>query len=440
VWFSASWCDTLISHERVALIGLAPGKARRHDAEQSLEELGGLVLAAGGRPSLRMVQERPRPDPATFIGHGKLEELAAACDEQRIDLVVCDHELTPTQGRHLEGALHLRVIDRTQLILDIFAKRARTREGQSQVELAQLQYLLPRLAGHGAELSRLGGGIGTRGPGETKLETDRRRIRRRISAISAGIQAIRDRRARLRERRQRLDVPTAALVGYTNAGKTTLFNLLTGEGAEASDALFVTLDPLLRKVRLPDQRELLLSDTVGFIDRLPHTLVAAFRGTLEEVRDAAVLLHVIDASAEDRDRRIAAVRSVLKDVGADEVPCIDVYNKADKIGADERRRLAAAHPDAEVVSALRGQGRDALLARVVDTLGLGTSRVTLRCDPDSEAGRRGMNWVYRHGRVLRHVNRAGRAHIEADVPRREFAAFCRKMSGAPRAALVMGSA
>ena len=387
-----------------------------------------------------MIQERPQPDPATFLGRGKLQELAAACDEQRVDLVVCDHELSPTQVRHLEEALRLRVIDRTQLILDIFAKRARTREGQSQVELAQLQYLLPRLAGHGTELSRLGGGIGTRGPGETKLETDRRRIRRRIATISAGIQAVRERRARLRERRQRSEVPTAALVGYTNAGKTTLFNLLTGEGAEASDALFVTLDPLLRKVKLPDQRELLVSDTVGFIDRLPHTLVAAFRGTLEEVRDADVLLHVIDASAEDRDRRVAAVRTVLKEVGADGVPCIDVFNKADKLGAEERRRLAAASPDAAVTSALRGQGRSELLERVVGALGLDTSRVTLRCDPDSEAGRRGMTWVYRHGRVVRHVNRAGRAHIEADVPRREFAAFCRRMSAAPRTSLSMSSA
>jgi GTPase len=386
-----------------------------------------------------MIQERPQPDPATFVGRGKLEELAAACDEQRIDLVVCDHELTPTQVRHLEAALHLRVIDRTQLILDIFAKRARTREGQSQVELAQLQYLLPRLTGHGTELSRLGGGIGTRGPGETKLETDRRRIRRRIATIAAGIQAIRDRRARLRERRQKSDVPTVALVGYTNAGKTTLFNLLTGEGAEASDALFVTLDPLLRRVRLPDRREVLVSDTVGFIDRLPHTLVAAFRGTLEEVREADVLLHVIDASAEDRDRRASAVRAVLKEVGADEVPSLDVYNKADKLAAEERRRLAAAHPDAVVISALRGQGLDDLLGRAVQALGLDTSRVTLRCDPDSEAGRRGMAWVYRHGRVVRHVNRAGRAHIEADVPRREFAAFRQRMSDAPRAALSMSA-
>jgi GTP-binding protein HflX len=385
-----------------------------------------------------MIQERPQPDPATFVGRGKLQELSLSCDEQHIDLVVVDHELTPTQLRHLEEALGRRVIDRTQLILDIFAKRARTREGQSQVELAQLQYVLPRLTGRGVELSRLGGGIGTRGPGETKLETDRRRIRLRIATISASIDAVRKRRTRLRERRQKSAVPTVALVGYTNAGKTTLFNLLTRGAAEVSDALFVTLDPLVRKIRLPDQRELLLSDTVGFIDRLPHALVAAFRATLEEVGQADVLLHVIDASAEGRARRMAAVHAVLEEVGAAEVPCIDVYNKADRLDDDERTRLEQAGGDAVVISALHAQGQQALLDLVTGRLGLDTSRVTLRLDPDTEAGRRGMAWVYRHGRVVSHTNRRGRAYIEAEVSRREFSAFRQLVAGVPRSALSMG--
>ena len=236
------------------------------------------------------------PIPATFLGSGKVTALAASCDELGADVVIFDNELSPAQLRNLEAALDRKVVDRTQLILDIFARRARTREGKLQVELAQLKYLLPRLVGSSAALSRLGGGIGTRGPGETKLETDRRRIRHRISVLSKEIDVVRRRRAQLRERRQKGDVPTVALVGYTNAGKTTLFNALTGDQAVASDALFVTLDPLVRKVRLPDRRELLVSDTVGFIDRLPHSLVAAFRATLEEV--AAV------GSARPRHRRV----------------------------------------------------------------------------------------------------------------------------------------
>ena len=260
------------------------------------------------------------PDPATFLGSGKVLNLAAACAEVDADIVIFDNELSPAQLRNLEEALDRKVLDRTQLILDIFASRARTREGKLQVELAQLKYVMPRLAGSGTALSRLGGGIGTRGPGETKLETDRRRIRYRISMLSKDIEAVRTRRGQLRERRQKAAVPTVALVGYTNAGKTTLFNLLTGDSAVASDALFVTLDPLVRKVKLPDRRELLVSDTVGFIERLPTSLVAAFRATLEEVAAADLLLHVIDASSVDRDRHIAAVRSVLAEVGAERVP------------------------------------------------------------------------------------------------------------------------
>src|ERR687895_492896 len=297
--------------ERAALVGLVTGSARRIDAEQSLDELAGLADAAGAEVVMRVLQERPKPDPATFIGSGKVASLAAACAEADADLIIFDNELTRAQLRQLEEALERKVVDRTQLILDIFARRARTREGKWQVELAQLKYLLPRLVGANAALSRLGGGIGTRGPGETKLETDRRRIRHRISMLSKEIDGVRRRRSQLRERRQKAAVPTVALVGYTNAGKTTLFNALTGDSAVASNALFVTLDPLVRKVRLPDRRELLVSDTVGFVERLPHSLVAAFRATLEEVAAADLLVNVIDASSADRERHMAAVRTVL---------------------------------------------------------------------------------------------------------------------------------
>src|SRR5262245_37682285 len=252
--------------ERAALVGLVAGRARRLEAERSLDELAGLAEAAGADVVLRVLQERPTPDPATFLGAGKIEMLAASAAETDTDLVIFDNELTPAQLRQIEEEVGRKIVDRTQLILDIFARRARTREGKLQVELAQLKYLLPRLVGVGAALSRLGGGIGTRGPGETKLETDRRRIRTRIHTLTQGIEDVRRRRAQLRERRHKGAVPTVALVGYTNAGKTTLFNRLAHADAVASDALFVTLDPLVRRVKLQDQRELLISDTVGFID------------------------------------------------------------------------------------------------------------------------------------------------------------------------------
>src|SRR5688500_4495759 len=347
--------------ERAALVGLRTGSARRVDADQSLDELAGLADAAGAAVVLRMLQERQKPDSATFIGSGKVASLAAACAEADVDVVIFDNELTPAQLGQLGDRLDRKVIDRTQLILDIFARRAKTREGKWQVELAQLKYLLPRLAGSGTALSRLGGGIGTRGPGETKLETDRRRIRQRIQQISAAIDEVRRRRAQLRERRQKQSIPTVSLVGYTNAGKTTLFNLLTRETAEANDALFVTLDPLVRRVRLPDRRELLVSDTVGFIERLPHTLVAAFRATLEEVSEADLVLHVIDAASPEREGHVAAVRAVLDEVGATDVELVEVYNKCDLLTADERRRLQIADASALCVSALTREGLDNLL-------------------------------------------------------------------------------
>ncbi len=406
------------ARERAALVGLALRRSKKLEAERSLEELAGLADAAGADVVLKMIQERPTPDPATFIGSGKLDDLARECDRVGADLVIFDNELSPAQLRHIEARVERKVIDRTQLILDIFARRARTREGKWQVELAQLKYLLPRLAGSGTALSRLGGGIGTRGPGETKLETDRRRIRQRIHAISEEIDSIRQRRHHLRARRQKASVPMVALVGYTNAGKTTLFNLLTRESADASDALFVTLDPLVRQVSLPDNRKLLLSDTVGFIDRLPHTLVAAFRATLEQVAEADLVLHVIDASSPDRDRHIAAVGRVLEEVGAANVATMDVFNKCDVVEPGEVDRLRRIHPDALCISALKNRGRKDMIDAIAEKLELDTRRVTLEFDEDSAEDRERIARVYRHAKVLSHVTSGGRVAIEADVPRR----------------------
>ena len=407
-----------MKRERAALVGLFKDSPRQFDPEHSLDELAGLASAAGADTGLRVLQERAKPDPATFLGSGKVKMLATACDEASIDLVIFDNELSPAQLRNLEQALDRKVVDRTQLILDIFARRARTREGKLQVELAQLKYLMPRLVGSAAALSRLGGGIGTRGPGETKLETDRRRIRHRISILTKEIEQVSRRRSQLRERRHKGSAPTVALVGYTNAGKTTLFNRLTGDEAVVSDALFVTLDPLVRKVRLPDRRELLVSDTVGFIDRLPHSLVAAFRATLEEVAGADLLLHVIDASSADRERHMAAVQAVLVEVKADRVPRLEVFNKIDQLDAAERDRLAALYPGALTVSALSGDGRDELVAGLESRLALDTVTVTLEFDPADADDRSQIAHLYRIGRVARHVAVDGRVTIEAEVPRR----------------------
>jgi GTP-binding protein HflX len=321
-----------------------------------------------------VLQRRPHPDPATLIGSGKVEEIAGIAASIGADLVLFDHDLSPTQLRNLERLLPCRVLDRTQLILDIFARHARTREGQLQVELAQLQYLLPRLAGRGKSMSQLGGGIGTRGPGETQLETDRRKIQRRIDQVKLDLESVRTVRKQQRQRREALPVPTVALVGYTNAGKSTLFNTLTGAQVLQSSRMFATLDPKLRAIELPSRRKVLLSDTVGFIRNLPHTLVTSFRATLEEVGQAEVLLHVRDTSSTYGEEQKAQVEKVLGELEVLAKPRIEVLNKIDRLDAAEREALLARNeslPKSEsavALSALTGEGSEALLRAIDEAL------------------------------------------------------------------------
>ena len=335
-------------------------------SEESLAEFRDLVASAGGEVAAELMQRRPRPDPATLVGQGKVEEIAAVAASTASDLVLFDHDLSPTQLRNLEAALPCRVLDRTQLILDIFARHARTREGQLQVELAQLQYLLPRLTGRGKAMSQLGGGIGTRGPGETQLETDRRRIQRRIDHLKSELESVRRTRRQQRQRREAVPVPTVALVGYTNAGKSTLFNCLTGAQVFSSSKMFATLDPKLRAIELPSRRKVLVSDTVGFIRNLPHTLVTSFRATLEEVEQAEVLLHVRDAASTYGAEQRTQVEKVLAELEVLDKPRIEVLNKIDLLPEHEREGLASRGGVA--VSALTGEGIDGLLQAIDQAL------------------------------------------------------------------------
>ena len=336
------------------------------DFEASLAEFEELARSAGAEVAATVVQRRARPDPATLVGHGKLDEIEAVVASTGADLVLFDHDLTPSQLRNLEARLPCRVIDRTQLILDIFARHARTREGQLQVELAQLEYQLPRLAGRGKAMSQLGGGIGTRGPGETQLETDRRKINLRIDHVKEQLEAVRRIRRQQRQRREAVPVPVVALVGYTNAGKSTLFNALTEAGVLESARMFATLDPKLKQLQLPSRRKILLSDTVGFIRNLPHTLVSSFRATLEEVERAEVLLHLRDASSPMMDEQKVQVEKVLGELEVRGKPVIEVLNKIDLLPELERARLGSGANGGTVVavSALTKMGLDQLLAAI----------------------------------------------------------------------------
>jgi len=401
--------------ERAVLAGVhGTGGAQGELRDPEMEELRRLAESAGAEVVGTLVQHRGRPTPATFLGKGKVEELRALCDEVSADLAVADHELTPVQQRNLERSLDLKVIDRTALVLDIFARRAQTHEGRLQVELAQMTYLLPRLTGRGTMLSRLGGGIGTRGPGETKLEVDRRRIRRRITDLRREIGEIRKHRSLQRKARREAQFPTAALVGYTNAGKSTLLNALTGAGVFVEDKLFATLDPTIRKVDLPNGRPVLLIDTVGFITRLPTELVAAFRATLEEVTEADLLVHVVDGSHPDWRAQMRSVERVLRDLGAADKPMVIALNKTDCLAPADLRARMAEVGQGVAISALHSVGLINLLRTIGQRLPTGLVRVRLTV-PYARAG--ALAQIFAQGRVLKQDYRPDGVRVLAELPR-----------------------
>mgnify|MGYP001025305002 CR=1 FL=1 len=389
--------ETQEKKQRALLIGADYGK---YDAEVSLDELEELAETAGAEVVGKMLQKLPTVNNATYIGKGKLQEVKEFISLHEIDLLVVDDELSGAQIRNIEEYTGVDVIDRTMLILDIFAQRARSNEGKLQVELAQQKYLLPRLLGMGKVLSRLGGGIGTRGPGETKLESDRRHIRRRIESLEQELRGLEERRARMRERRQKNDLLTVAIVGYTNVGKSTLLNLLTDAGVLAKNQLFATLDPTAREISLPDGQTAILVDTVGLLRRLPHQLIQAFKSTLEEAANADLILNVCDISSDTVDEQLEVTQDLLNELGCGEIPTITVYNKADLLSKDlEQPR----NPRAVLISAKENRGVDQLLEMMAEVLSSSICRLTL-CIP------------YAEGPLLDRIRRQGKIFSEEYLP------------------------
>lgn len=400
--------------EKAILVGVEWESGRKL-ITPDLAELGALAESAGAHVVDRVIQRRDKPDPATFVGQGKVQEIAAIFKEKSADLVIFDDELSAAQQRNLEEQIQGKILDRTALILDIFASRARTNEAKLQVEVAQLQYTLPRLGGQGKVLSRLGGGIGTRGPGESQLETDRRRIRHRLAVLADQLREIRRGRDLQRRPRQRAGRLTIALVGYTNAGKSTLFNLLTGAEVERANLLFCTLDPTIRLITLPNHQEVFLSDTVGFIRKLPHDLVEAFKSTLEEAAQADLLLHVLDGSHPQAEVQYDAVLAVLKELNVVDKPMITVINKIDQITNEFTiTRLLTGNTPRVTISALTGQGIHGLLQQIMDALAA-QIRTTAFLIPFSQS--RALAMVHEKGRVLKEEYQPDGVYVEAEIDR-----------------------
>lgn len=397
---------------RVLLISVDSGE---YDAEASLEELFELVKSAGAEPELSVMQKLDRPESATYLGSGKLKEIAQICDEREIDIIVADSELSPTQIKNIEHETDVRVIDRTTLILDIFAQRARSKEGKLQVELAQLKYMLPRLTGKGIEMSRLGGGIGTRGPGETKLETDKRHIRRRMETLKDELAEVEKHRQMLRKRRKKDGVVTCAIVGYTNAGKSTLMNYLTNAGVLAQDKLFATLDPTSRALKLPSGVTIMLIDTVGLVRRLPHHLVEAFRSTLEEAAQSDIIINLCDASSDEARTHLQVTKDLLESLNCGDTPIINVLNKCDLIADDTIEQDFGSYVK---ISAKTGEGIEKLLEEIDNNLPLRLKKVNVLI-PFANAGL--ANEIRNKGTLLSEEYESDGIKIEAIVDEQTYA-------------------